>query len=368
MNSPYSPLFELTRGGVVESLHYGAIAVVDAGGRLVASHGDPQAITYLRSSAKPFQALPFIEAGGQRRYGLAPEEIALICASHSGTDEHVAAVLNLQAKVGVSEADLLCGAHMPFHQPTVQAMRQRGEAATPNRHNCSGKHTGMMAYAGLLGLSIPKTAEGIAYIDPAHPVQQEILKTMAAMARLDPQDIQLGTDGCSVPTFALPLYSAALAFARLCDPQAGQVDPPRRAEACRTIVAAMTAHPLMVGGPEAFDTRLMQASGGRILCKGGAEGYLTLGLLPEALDAGSPALGIAIKVSDGDLGSHSRSAGDPLGRARPAVALEALRQLGAVGQAELEALSDFGPTFTVHNWRKLVVGEGRPSFRLDRGK
>lgn len=367
MNSPYSPLFELTRGGVVESLHYGAIAVVDAQGRLVASHGDPQAVTYLRSSAKPFQALPFIEAGGQARYGLSPEEVALVCASHSGTDEHVAAVAALQAKVGVREADLLCGVHMPFHQPTVQAMRSRGEAPTSNRHNCSGKHTGMMAYARLLGLSVPQTGEGIAYIEPGHPVQQEILKTMAAMARLEPQDIRLGTDGCSVPTFALPLYNAALAFARLCDPQAGQVDPPARAAACRTIVAAMTAHPQMVGGPEAFDTQLMQAAGGRILCKGGAEGYLTLGLLPGALEAGSPAMGIAIKVSDGDLSSHSRSPGDPLGRARPAVALETLRQLGALTQSELEALTDFGPTFTVHNWRKLVVGEGRPNFRLERG-
>ena len=364
--SSYSPIYEITRGKTVESVHFGAIAVVNARGSLVASYGDPTEVTYLRSSAKPFQALPLIEQGGQETYHLAPEEVALICASHSGTDGHVATLRTLQDKVGVSEEDLMCGVHTPFHQPTVQAMLQRGEDITPNRHNCSGKHTGMLAYARMKGLSIPKTDGGVPYIDPGHPVQSDILAAFTEMCALSCEQVALGTDGCSVPTFAVPLYNAALAYARLCDPEAGRVETPARAMACRAISSAMVDHPEMVGGPESFDTRLMQSAQGRVLSKGGAEGYLTLGLLPGALEPGSPALGIAIKVSDGDLAGHSRPQGDPHAHARPAVALEVLRQLGALDESALESLAEFGPSFTIHNWRKVVVGEGRPCFELRR--
>jgi L-asparaginase II len=195
MSSSYFPLFEITRGPVSESIHFGAIAVVDAHGRLVASYGDPLACTYLRSSAKPFQALPFIEHGGQQVYHLSPKEISLICASHSGTDEHVAAIQALQAKIGLQETDLLCGVHPPFHRPTAQAMLERGEPPTPNRHNCSGKHTGMLAYARLKDLPVPQTHEGIPYIDPSHPVQVDILRAFAEMCAMPDQRVFVGTDG-----------------------------------------------------------------------------------------------------------------------------------------------------------------------------
>lgn len=365
-NSSYSPVYEITRGQTVESVHFGAFAVVDARGSLVASHGDPRAVTYLRSSAKPFQALPLMEQGGQETYDLTLKEIALICASHSGTDEHVATLRALQDKAGVKEDDLMCGVHTPFHRPTVQAMHQRGEDFTPNRHNCSGKHTGMLAYARMKDLSIPKTVLGVPYIDPEHPVQQDILAAFAEMSALSREQVAQGTDGCSVPTFAVPLYNAALAYARLCDPEAGRVGPPARVNACRAITSAMTDYPEMVAGPDSFDTQLMRAARGRILSKGGAEGYLTVGLMPGALEPGSPALGIAIKVSDGDLAGHSRPQGDPQAHARPAVALEVLRQLGALDGSELELLVEYGPAFTIHNWRKIVVGEGRPCFDLKR--
>lgn len=362
--SPYLPVYELTRGAAVESVHFGAIAVVDPGGRLVASFGDPRSVTHLRSSAKPFQALPFVEQGGQAAYQLSPKELALICASHGGTDEHIAVLQSLQTKIGIGEADLQCGVHAPLHAPTTRDLQARGEQPTPNRHNCSGKHSGMLAYARLKGLPVPTTQDGMAYIDPEHPVQQDILRTLAEMCGLGQDEIALGIDGCSVPTFALPLYNAALGFARLCDPQAGQVGPPTRAEACRAITAAMTSYPELVAWPGGFDTRLMQVTGGRVLSKGGAEGYLAMGIFPGALGDASPALGIAIKISDGDLGSHSRPPGDPSGHARPAVGIEVLRQLGALTDAELGALEEYGPGFVVLNWRRLVVGTGRPVFQL----
>jgi L-asparaginase II len=354
-SSPYLPLFELTRGRVVESIHHGAVAVVDATGNLVAWYGDPDAVTFLRSSAKPFQAMPFIQQGGQAAYGLTEQEVALMCASHSGTDEHVTVVRGIQAKTGVTEADLLCGMHPAMHEETAEAMRQRNESPTSNRHNCSGKHTGMMSYVKMKN-SRGAWDNGQEYIDPAHPLQQEILATFAEMCCLPVEKVELGIDGCSAPNFAVPLRNAALGFARLCDPAAGNVQPPERLAACHTIAAAMMAYPDMVGGPGRFDTRLMQAARGLILAKGGAEGYQAIGLMPGALGPGSPAIGIAFKIADGDGREKVRSA----------VSMEVLRQLGALDAAQMEALSSFGPGFPIHNWRKLVVGQGYPAFDLKR--
>jgi L-asparaginase II len=357
----YQPIFQLTRGETVESIHFGAVAVVDATGKLYAWHCDPKTTTFLRSSAKPFQALPLFENGGVEAYHLTPREVALICASHSGTDEHVEVVRSIQAKTGVGESDLMCGVHAPYHKGTADALAARGEMPTSNRHNCSGKHTGMLAYARLRGYDV--TGE-LPYIDPAHPVQQDILRTFAEMCALPVEEVHLGVDGCSAPNFAVPLYNSALAFARLCDPS-GLLE--RRAQACRQITAAMMAHPEMVGGPDNFDTLLMQALAGRLVCKGGAEGYQAFGLMPGALGPGSPALGVSFKVSDGDLKGHNRPVDDPRGRVRPAVSLEILRQLGAISADELLKLSDFGPTFIVDNWRHVIVGQASPCFELQRG-
>ncbi len=359
-DQPYLPIFELTRGRIVESIHYGAIAVVDPTGRLIASYADPQTTTYLRSSAKPFQALPFIEQGGQEYYRLSQAEIALICASHTGTDEHLEVLVGLQAKTGIAEADLLCGVHPPIDRQTEQALRERGEKPTPNRHNCSGKHTGMLAYARMLNAPTQN------YLDLEHPVQRAILRVFAEMSGLAEEQVFSGIDGCSAPNYAVPLYNAALAVARLCDPEGAQPSlPATRKIACKKIVQAMTSHPVMVGGPTSFDTHLMSTAQGLVISKGGAEGYQILGVLPGALAPDSPGLGIAIKISDGDLKSHSRSVGDPRGQVRPAVAVEVLRQIGALSPQMLASLSEYGPSFPLHNWRKLLVGEAHSRFQLE---
>lgn len=358
--SAYLPIFHLTRGDVVESIHFGAAAVVDTSGNLVAWFGDPEVVTFLRSSAKPFQAMPLLEHGGKEAYYLTSREIALICASHHGTDEHVAVVKSIQAKTGVHESDLMCGIHSPYHKGTADAMRQRNEKPTPNRHNCSGKHTGMVALARLIG--VPYTSDSHSYLDPDNPVQLEILRTFAEMCDLSPEQVHVGIDGCSAPNFAVSLRSSALAFARLCDPEGL---PEGRAAVCREITTAMTTHPEIVGGPESFDTLLMEAMPGRLVCKGGAEGYQAMGLLPGALSPDSPALGIAFKISDGDLKGHNRPSDDPHGRARPAVALEILHQLGAFKPGEMQRLADYGPSFPVDNWRKVIVGLAEPCFTLN---
>ena len=357
MTESYQPIFEVTRGRIVESIHFGAAAVVDSSGRLLAGLGDSKVITFLRSSAKPFQALPFIERGGDQVFHLTSKEVALICGSHDGTDEHVEVLKGIQAKVGVQERDLLCGVHPMSHLPTVEAMRARGEVPTPNRHNCSGKHTGMLAAARMRGLPIAD------YVNPEHPVQKAILETLAEMCSVPVEEIEVGIDGCSVPNFAIPLYNAALGFARLCYPRGLTVE---RASACRRITQSMMANPVMVGGLGRFDTLLMETCSGHIVAKGGAEGYMILGIMGGVLGAESPGVGIAFKISDGDL-KIEKANGGTYNRVRPAVALEILRQMGYISKKELETLAaDFGPEKPVTNWRKMVVGETRPAFTLQR--
>lgn len=340
----YEPLVELTRGPLVESIHFGAVAVVDGNGNLLASAGDPTLVVNLRSSAKPFQALSLVESGGAEAFGWSDRELALACASHSGTDEHVAVLCSMQAKVGVSESDLRCGVHPPMDEATARALRERGEQPTPNRHNCSGKHTGMLANARFHSFSIED------YLNPEHPVQQLILQTFAEMVGMSPEEVPIGIDGCSAPTFAAPLRNAAQAYALLADPS--RLPEPRRS-ALRRIFHAMTENPDMVAGPQRFDTLLMQATGGRIVSKGGAEGYQAMGIAPGVLGPGAPAVGVTLKISDGDL----------TGRAVGTAALAVLLQLGVLGERERVALSRFDRR-PLQNWRGIEVGEIRPCFSL----
>lgn len=342
---PFAPLVELTRGSLVESIHFGVLAVVDTGGRLLASLGDPGYVANLRSSSKPFQSLPLIEQGGADLFHLTQREIALTCASHSGTDEHVAVLKSIQDKIGITEGHLQCGVDQPMHEPTARALFLRGEEPTPNRHNCSGKHTGMLAQAILAHQPLET------YLSPDHAIQKKILRIFSEMIDLSPEDILIGIDGCSAPTFAAPLRNAALGFARLADPTGL---PEARASALRLIAGSMMTNPDMVGGPGAFDTLLMEAGEGKIVCKGGAEGYMGIGLLPGALGPGSPALGIVYKIIDGDQA----------GRARPLVGAVLLRQFGALQERHMGRLQPFLPR-PVSNWRGIEVGEIRPAFQIE---
>ena len=358
MADEYQPIFELTRGSIVESIHFGAVAVVDSGGRLLAWYGNPKVVTFMRSSAKPLQALSFIEHGGDQTFHLTSKEIAILCASHEGTDKHVEVIKGIQAKVGVQESDLLCGTHLLTHLPTVEAMRARGEAPTPNRHNCSGKHRGMLAHARMRCLPIAD------YINPEHPIQKTILETFSEMCGMEPDRVETGTDGCSAPNFAIPLSNAALGFARLCDPRSLSQE---RAAACRRITSAMMANPVMVSGAGRFDTRVMEVCSKRIVAKGGAEGYMALGIMGGALGAESPGIGIVFKVADGDVAARDAD-GNFRSRVRPAMALEILKQLGYISEKDLKALAEFGPVRPITNARKIVVGESRPVFTLQKAE
>jgi L-asparaginase II len=262
-------------------------------------------------------------------------------------DMHVETVSGLQRKIGVSESDLMCGTHPVSDAATAERLIREGQAPTPLRHNCSGKHTGMMAQARCRGVTIAD------YISPQHPVQQTILQTFGEMCGMASKDVVVGIDGCSVPTFAVPLQQAALAYSRLADSRSL---PEKRAAALRTIYAAMTTNPEMVRGPGGFDTEVMRLGAGRLVSKSGAEAFVGLGLAPGACGPNSPALGVAIKIGDGGE------------RADMMVAAEVLRQLGVLGQDQIAKLVELGlgPGRVLKNFRGLVVGEARPCFELRR--
>ncbi len=335
----YEAVVELTRGGMVESVHFGAMAVVDSAGRLLASFGDPNLVTFPRSSMKPLQALPFVEDGGPEHYGLTEEELAILCASHHGTDEHVRVLRSIHAKVGLQESDLQCGVHWPSDKATALAMRERGEEPTPYRHNCSGKHSGMLAQA-LLHDYFKEN-----YLSMENSLQQRILKTVAEMCGIEPEEMPVGIDGCSAPVFAIPLYNFALAMARLADPS-GLAEI--RASACKKITHAMMAYPEMVAGPGALDSVLMRLMQGKAAVKGGAEGYQMISLMPGACGKDSPGIGVALKFSDGD----------PSRRATYALIVALLKKLGFEAEIASEAFRNFNSPL-LKNWAGLEIGEIR---------
>jgi len=343
-NSPRpAPLVEVRRGPIVESRHRGHVAAADGDGRVLARLGEPETVTYLRSSSKPHQAVPLVASGAAERFGFTPREIAVACGSHSGQDVHAETVAGMLRKIGLDENALRCGVHEPFDQETALALRERGERPSVLRNNCSGKHTAMLALA--LQLDAPIET----YDHPENPVQRAILRTIAQFSAIPAVEIVLGTDGCGVPVFGMPVHSMALMYARLVAPPADFDEPTRKA--CGQIMAAMTAHPEMVGGTrERFDTEVMRATDGRVISKVGAEGVYTAGVLP--CEKWPKGLGLAFKIEDGE----DR-------RARPTVAIESLRQLGVLNADALEALAPYA-NFPVRNHRGDFVGEIRASFEL----
>jgi L-asparaginase II len=338
-----APLVEVWRGRIVESRHRGHVAVVDGEGRLVASLGEPETVTYLRSSAKPHQAVPLVATGAADRFGFDEREIAIACGSHSGQAVHAEMVARMLGKIGLGPDALNCGVHVPFDAETARALRESGRRPDILQNNCSGKHTGMLALALHLGAA-PET-----YDHPESPVQRVILDAVSRFSGLPATEVALGVDGCGVPVFGMPVRAMALMYARLVSPP-GDFDGVTR-EAARRVVAAMVRHPEMVGGTvERFDTEVMRATGGRVISKVGAEGVYTAGVLP--CDEWPKGLGLAFKVEDGE----DR-------RARPTVAIESLRQLGVLNDDALAALKPCA-SFPVKNHRGDFVGEIKPSFEL----
>ena len=327
------------RSGLPESWHFGAAAVVTPEGQLVARLGDPRVATYLRSAAKPFQALPLVLAGGIERYGLDDADLALICASHGGTPEHARRAASLLERGGFSIDDLQCGAHPPMDRESAAELQRQGTAPTPLHNNCSGKHAGMLLATQLLGMDTET------YLHPSHPLQASILEHVSRVFGVPADAIGVGIDGCSAPCYHLPIEAAARAYAALAHPRAAGLSDDVAA-ALERIQTAMAKAPEMVAGPGRFTTRLIAATGGRVVGKEGAEGLYGMAV------RGPVALGMAIKIADGGE------------RCRDGVVLDVLRQLGSLAAAEFADLEDLhGPVLLNH--RGIRTGEVCPEVDLD---
>jgi len=339
------PLVEVTRGGITESRHRGHIVAVEPDGKIVAQLGAPETVTYLRSSAKPHQAIPLVASGAADRFGFTEREIALACASHSGETIHTELAASMLKKIGLGPEALKCGLHEPFNPEVSRELREKGEEPNVLQNNCSGKHAGMLALA--LHLNAPTET----YDRPDNPVQLAIGHTVAQFSGIALEDIAVGVDGCGVPVFGITVKAMALMYARLISPPA-EFDGKTRA-ACSRIVSAMSNHPEVIGGTASrLDTEIMRAAKGRLVSKVGAEGVYTVGVRPS--EDWPQGFGLALKIEDGD--DH---------RARPTVVVESLRQLGILADESLEAVARYA-FFPVRNRLGEVVGEVTAEFKLSR--
>ncbi|MGH9443024.1 MAG: asparaginase [Thermoanaerobaculia bacterium] len=316
------------RAGRVESVHRGFGAVADPEGNVLAGFGDVETPVYWRSAAKPFQAMPFLEAGGAAAFSLRESEIALACASHVGEPLHAETARGMLSKGGFSEADLRCGAHAPAHEASAASLARSGEPFTQLHNNCSGKHAAMLLACRMLGFD-PKT-----YEDPEHPLQKLIRARIAFYSMFPEEEIEVGIDGCSLPVFRLPISRLATAYARLLAPTALPGESRDGFSARRSVVGSMTGCPFFVSGTGQFTTRFLEAGGGRWIGKEGAEGVYAIGLA-------APARGIAFKIDDG------------AGRARHALAIDLMAKFG--GGAPPSLSPDARPE--LRNARGTRVGE-----------
>jgi L-asparaginase II len=341
-------IVEVSRGDRLESQHRGSVAVVSASGRLIASHGDPSQFIYLRSSAKPFQLAPFVASGRFDAYDFPNpiETMAVMAASHAGEDRHLRTVQAALRAGGLTRDVLACGVHPPFDRETAERLIRDGEPLTPLRHNCSGKHAALALHAKAAGWPVET------YWQPDHPIQQLALETVSTLTGVAASQIVQATDGCGVVTFGLPLRGLALAFARFADPS-GVADADLRS-ALERIRDAMMAHPEMVGGERRqFDTALMRSAPGGLVSKGGAEGVAAVAVLAGAHARGKSAIGVAVKVEDGDAAR----------RARGVATVEALRQLGALDDAAVARLAEFASP-PILDPRGDTSGVVSPAFKL----
>jgi L-asparaginase II len=322
-------LIELTRGPVVESVHTGALALARPAGALVLALGDVSRPIFPRSAIKAFQCLPLVETGAADRFGFGDAEIALACASHSGTSSHIAVATTMLERAGLNAAVLACGAHRPRSDAAARQLSIAGAAPSALHNNCSGKHAGMLATAVHLGET---TAD---YWRPDHPVQLRVRTILEEFAGCSLGSEVRGIDGCSAPNWAIPLAALARAFACFVT---GEGAGTRHREAAQRIVTACWAKPKLVAGPGRLDTRVMGRWPGQAFTKTGAEGVYC-GALPGL------GLGFALKIDDG------------AGRASEAVVLRLLERL-------LPGASQLDQERTLRNWRGLEVGERRASATL----
>jgi L-asparaginase II len=330
-------LVENIRGPLVESRHRGCIAVVQPDGRVFAKAGDISHVTFMRSTAKPIQALPLLTSGSFDRFGLAATELAVVVSSHSGEPIHTREVWSFLRKLGLDTSYLRCGVHAASDWGAEGKVG--GASLDVLQNNCSGKHAGMLAQC------LAEGAELARYEQPEHVVQQRILDCVALLTRT--RTIEIGVESCTVPTFAVSVGALALAYSRLVNPREL---PAHLRSACNRVIQAMLDYPELVGGTEGRScTQLMNAYGRTLIAKEGAEGVYALAILPS--NDFPHGLGIAVKIEDGD------------NAAAVITVLETLRQLSPQPHVHPEQI-DTALNGQLRSFRGTVVGHRRAIFRL----
>lgn len=322
------------RGGWVESRHRVHAVVVDAGGGIRARTGDPAFPTFFRSAAKPFQALPLVTDGAARALGLDDEDLALCCASHNSEVRHVSGARRILGRAGVTEEALACGGHPPLRSEEGRRLAAEGRRPGPVESNCSGKHAGMLALAAHRGWALD------GYVEADHPVQRRMAEEVARWTELPVDALDTGVDGCGVVCFRVPLDRMARAYARLAAAARDGVEGPRE------VVAAMTAHPGLVGGLGRLDTAVMEATSGVVFAKVGAEGVYAAGCPAEGW-------GAALKVEDGAW------------RAADVALVRLLDALGATDPGRDDPVAPFRKP-ALRNTRNETVGVVEALFDLER--
>lgn len=330
------PLAVVTRNHYVESIHYGYVCVADSSGKVLVSLGDEETRIYFRSSAKPIQVLPFIHSGAAEALGFTQKEIALACASHSGMPEHQETALGMLRKVGLDETSLHCGTMIPYNEEEHKRLVSGGETPSVLHASCSGKHAAMLALAKYRGWDTGS------YEEESHPVQKAILEVMAEFAEEEAASIPVGTDGCGVPIFLLPIRKIAMCYAKLA--AFAQNKASRYHDACKCVFEAMTRHPDMVSGEGEFCTELMQATQGKLIGKVGSEAVYCLGIKKNEL-------GICIKIADGNE------------RAVYPVVLQVLMDLGVLDESEIHRLMHWRCPVLKNNLDE-EIGKILPVFSL----
>ena len=338
-------LAEALRGGIVESFHRGSVAVVDAAGAVHTALGDIERPIFPRSAVKVLQALPLVASGAADALGLSDEELALACASHRGEPRHASTAASMLAKAGLDAQALECGAHWPYDEAAARALAVRGEAPGALHNNCSGKHAGFVCLGCHLAGRRDAAAFVNGYVQPDHAVMREVTAALQATTGYDLARAVRGTDGCSIPTFAIPLRHLAHAFARVAS---GVGLAPDHARAAQRLRQAVARAPFMVSGTGRFDTVVMQRLGERVFCKVGAEGVYCAAL-PEL------GLGVALKMDDGNTA-----------RAAEVVMAAALERLLRLDEADASFLRGLSET-TLRNWKGLEVGALRAADVLRAG-
>jgi L-asparaginase II len=334
---PDPVLVEAWRGPAVESWHRGAVAIADSHGRRVLALGDIDRPVFPRSAVKLLQALPLIASGAADAYRLTDEELALVCGSHQGEPQHVETASRMLARVGLDADVLECGAHWPSDEASARALAASGRTPLPLHNNCSGKHAGFVCLGCRLagvGTAEARRAFLRGYVEADHPVMREVRAALEAATGLALDQALVGRDGCSIPTYAIPLQALARAFARVAT---GEGLVPTHAAAAQRLRRAAARAPWMVAGSRRFDTRVMERLGERVCCKVGAEGVYCAALPDRGL-------GVAIKVDDGTSA-----------RACEVVMAAVIEALVALDAGERELLSSLSKV-TLRNWRGFEVG------------